>query len=141
MHQIDVEELIMRRLVAIVPEPGGGGLVDAGAGNHDIWRSAEFVRKDIKEALELVPGGNVGSLEKNLQTSVTLGRLQPLRRLAVQRYVPDEDGTAVCMYGLCEGEVDTCMKVLNRVGKLRDKKQIGECFALPEPPPVMMAPL
>jgi hypothetical protein len=51
----------------------------------------------------------------------------------VEGYVPDEDGAALGVNGFCEGEVDTCVIVLNRVG--------GECVALPEPPLVIIAPL
>lgn len=51
----------------------------------------------------------------------------------MEGYVPDEDGAALGVDGFCEGEVDTCVLVLNRV--------VWECVALPEPPPVIIAPL
>ena len=132
MHEIDVEELVMRSLVAVVPEPGRRSLVDAGAGDDDTGHApAEFVREDVEEALELVPGCHVGFLEENFRARAELGGLEPLCRLAVERYVADENGAALGVDGFCEGEVDTCVEVLStRVDKLLGRKRIGDRFDL-----------
>ena len=119
----------MRCFVTVVPEAGKLGLVDAGTCNDNVRRSAALLRNEIDEVLKMVTGSHIGGLEENLRTNSLLCRLQPLCRLAGEHNISDEDGTATCVYGPCEGEVDTYIEVLIRVGKLRDRRWIGDCFA------------
>jgi hypothetical protein len=130
MHEIDIQQLVMRCIVAVVPETRGGRLVDARAGDDDGGRAAEMLWEDVEEPLELRPGCHVGGLEVDFRWGRVLREgLKPGGGVAVEGDVPDEDGVALSVEGFGEGEVDACLKGVNRVGKLGSGSERSGCVA------------
>lgn len=76
MHKIDIEQLIMRIVVTVVPETRRRRLVDPRTRNNNIGDSAaEFSREGVEERLKLGPVSYVGFLEDDLWTA--FGRFKP----------------------------------------------------------------
>lgn len=116
MRQVDVQERIVARVGAgfvagagragRVPEAGPRGLVDAGAGTHDV-DVAEFLERDVKEVRQGGPRGHVGRDKDGARAVVVVAVLgdEPLC-FGAETEIGEHDVAVARQQERCEGEVD-----------------------------------
>lgn len=108
VNQINVEQLVMGRLVSVIPETWTRSLIYSCPSDHNLGRAAKTLFADVKSSLKLRPICHVRLLESDCWTAIPFGRFQPGYCISMQSQVADKDGNAPRTKEFCEPKADPC---------------------------------